>query len=78
LLSSSFSVNFLLLLPRSQTRVAPAAPGRLLDLLVIAVCAVVAGAETWADIAHYGQLKQAWLPTFLDLPGGIPSHDTFR
>ena len=60
----------------------PRCPGRtrhrLLDLLVIAVCAVVAGAETWVDIAHYGQLKQAWLATFLDLPGGIPSHDTFR
>lgn len=39
---------------------------------------MVAGAETWVDIAHYGQLKQAWLTTFLDLPGGIPSHDTFR
>lgn len=51
---------------------------RLLDMLAIAVSAVVAGAETWVDIAHYGQLKQAWLTTFLDLPGGIPSHDTFR
>jgi predicted transposase YbfD/YdcC len=60
----------------------PRCPGRtrhrLLDLLIIAVCAVMAGAETWVDIAHYGQLKQAWLATFLDLPGGIPSHDTFR
>lgn len=51
---------------------------RLRDVLVLAVCAVVAGAETWVDIAHYGQLKQAWLATFLDLPNGIPSHDTFR
>ena len=51
---------------------------RLLDLLVIAVCAVVAGAETWVDIAHYGRMKQAWLATFLDLPHGTPSHDTFR
>ena len=51
---------------------------RLLDLLVIAVCAVVAGAETWVDIAHYGRMKHAWLTTFLDLPHGIPSHDTFR
>lgn len=50
----------------------------LLNLLVIAVCAVVAGAETWVDIAHYGRLKQAWLATFLDLPHGVPSHDTFR
>jgi len=42
------------------------------------VCAVVAGAETWVDIAHYGQMKHTWLTTFLDLPPGIPSHDTFR
>jgi predicted transposase YbfD/YdcC len=51
---------------------------RLLNLLVIAVCAVVAGAETWVDIAHYRRLKHAWLTSFLDLPHGIPSHDTFR
>jgi predicted transposase YbfD/YdcC len=50
----------------------------LLNLLVIAVCAVVAGAETWVDIAHYGRMKHSWLATFLDLPHGIPSHDTFR
>ena len=51
---------------------------RLLNMLVIAVCSVVAGAETWVDIAHYGRMKQAWLATFLDLPRGTPSHDTFR
>ena len=51
---------------------------RLLHLLVIAVCAVVAGAETWVDMARYGQLKRAWLATLLELPHGIPSHDTFR
>ncbi len=47
-------------------------------MLVIAICAVVAGAETWVDIAHYGPLKQAWRATFRELPSGIPSHDTFR
>ena len=51
---------------------------RLLNLLVIAVCAVVAGAETWVDIADYGRMKHTWLATFLDLPHGIASHDTFR
>ena len=51
---------------------------RFLDLLVIAVCAVIAGAETWVDIAGYGRMKPPWLATFLDLPHGIPSHDTFR
>jgi DDE_Tnp_1-associated/Transposase DDE domain len=51
---------------------------RLLDILVIAVCAVIACAESWDDIALYGRSKLVWLRTFLDLPNGIPSHDTFR
>ena len=50
----------------------------LIDILVIAVCAVISGAESWADIALYGRSKQDWLGTFLALPNGIPSHDTFR
>src|SRR4051812_20889960 len=48
------------------------------DILVIAVCAVIACAESWNDIALYGRSKLAWLRTFLELPNGIPSHDTFR
>src|SRR4051794_17077542 len=51
---------------------------RLVDILAIAVCAVVACAESWEDIALYGRSKRAWLETFLELPNGIPSHDTFR
>src|SRR5829696_5506732 len=51
---------------------------QLIDILVIAVCAVIACAESWEDIALYGRSKQAWLKTFLVLPNGIPSHDTFR
>jgi hypothetical protein len=51
---------------------------RLIDILVIAVSAVIACAESWEDIELYGRSKQAWLKTFLDLPNGIPSHDTFR
>ena len=51
---------------------------RLVDVLVIAVCAVVAEAETFEDIALYGRCKEGWLQRFLELPGGIPSHDTFR
>jgi len=51
---------------------------RLIEVLVIAVCAVIACAESWDDIALYGRSKLAWLRTFLDLPNGIPSHDTFR
>jgi predicted transposase YbfD/YdcC len=51
---------------------------QLIDILVIAVCAVIACAESWEDIELYGRSKQAWLETFLALPNGIPSHDTFR
>ena len=49
----------------------------LWDLLAITICAVVAGADTWVDVAKYGQRKLEWLQTFLELPNGIPSHDTF-
>src|SRR3954454_19760998 len=51
---------------------------RLTDILVIAVCAVIACAESWDDIALYGRSKLDWLRTFLELPNGIPLHDTFR
>src|ERR1044072_2464796 len=50
----------------------------LIGILVIAVSAVIACAESWEDIELYGRSKQGWLKTFLDLPNGIPSHDTFR
>ncbi len=51
---------------------------RLVDILVIAVCAVIAEAESFIDIEDYGRSKEAWLRRFLALPNGIPSHDTFR
>jgi hypothetical protein len=51
---------------------------RLLDILVIAVCAVLGEAESFEDIALYGRCKEGWLRQFLVLPNGIPSHDTFR
>jgi predicted transposase YbfD/YdcC len=50
----------------------------LMDIIVIAICAVICGAEGWEDIACYGVAKQDWFKTFLALPNGIPSHDTFR
>jgi len=50
----------------------------LTDVLVIAVCAAIAGAESYEDIVLYGKSKRAWLTEFLDLEHGIPSHDTFR
>lgn len=49
----------------------------LIDILAITLCAVIAGAEGWSDIAQYGRSKQAWLETFLELPNGIPTDDTF-
>src|SRR5947199_10466838 len=51
---------------------------RLTDILVIAVCAVIACAESWDDIALYGRNKLGWLRSFLTLAHGVPSHDTFR
>src|SRR5262249_13098868 len=49
----------------------------LTDVLVIAVCAVIAGAETWEQIAARGRRQEAFLRRFLALPNGAPSHDTF-
>jgi predicted transposase YbfD/YdcC len=46
------------------------------EIIVIAVLAVISGADTWTDIEDYGEAKQSWLATFLRLPHGIPSHDT--
>ncbi len=50
----------------------------LTDILVIAVCAAIAGAESYEDIVLYGKSKKSWLTEFLDLDQGIPFHDTFR
>ena len=50
---------------------------KLIDIIAIAICAVICGAEGWVDIELYGKSKQPWLSTFLELPNGISSHDTF-
>jgi predicted transposase YbfD/YdcC len=50
----------------------------LLDIFAITILAVICGADGWDDIAVFGQSKQPWLSTFLELPAGIPSADTFR
>ena len=55
-----------------------AAIHRLDEIVFIATCAVLCGADNWVQIADYAHSKLDWLKTFLDLPGGIPSHDTFR
>lgn len=50
---------------------------KLIDIITIAICAVICGADTWVDIESYGLAKFEWLKQFLELPNGIPSHDTF-
>src|SRR5512142_3245775 len=51
---------------------------RLDEIVFVATCAVLCGAESWEQIADYAHSKIDWLTTFLTLPGGVPSHDTFR
>jgi predicted transposase YbfD/YdcC len=58
-------------------RVSPATRHHLLDIVAIAICAVICGADTWVEVEAFGRAKEAWLRTFLVLPHGIPSHDTF-
>jgi predicted transposase YbfD/YdcC len=58
-------------------RISPATRHKLLDIVAIAICAVICGADTWVEVAAFGRAKEPWLRTFLELPHGIPSHDTF-
>jgi hypothetical protein len=48
---------------------------RLVDILMIAVCGVICGAEGWVEIEEFGKAKEAWFRSWLALPNGIPSHD---
>jgi predicted transposase YbfD/YdcC len=50
---------------------------QLIDIIIIAILGVLCGADGWVDIESFGNTKETWLKTFLDLPNGIPSHDTF-
>lgn len=50
---------------------------KLIDIIVIAICAVICGADNWVDIELFGKSKEKWLRQFLEIPNGIPSHDTF-
>ena len=50
---------------------------KLIDIIIIAVCGVISSCETWVEIEEYGNLKKDWFKNFLELQGGIPSHDTF-
>lgn len=47
------------------------------DIFLIAICAIISGADSWTQVAEYGRSKLDWFKEFLELPNGIPSHDTF-
>lgn len=51
---------------------------RLVDILTIGFCTILAGGEGFNDMELFGDSKENWLRTFLQLPNGVPSHDTFR
>jgi len=51
---------------------------RLQDIIIIAVCAIIAGAQDWQEIQVFARNRRTWLERFLELPNGIPSHDTFE
>jgi len=59
-------------------RVVPRCDHVLLDIVAITLLAVLCGAEDWPDIELFGETRKDWLKSFLELPNGIPSHDTFR
>lgn len=50
---------------------------QLLDIVIIAICAAICGANSWTEVELFGHAKQDWFKRFLELPHGIPSHDTF-
>src|SRR3954454_13392780 len=51
---------------------------RLLDIIVIALCAVIAGSDTWQEVETFTRRRRDWLARFLDLDNGVPCHDTFE
>jgi len=59
-------------------RIAASCKHLLIDILAITILAVASGADDWTDLETFGKLRQKWLATFLALPNGTPSHDTFR
>jgi predicted transposase YbfD/YdcC len=61
----------------SDPRIDRSKEHKLIDIIAIAICAVICGAEGWVDIELFGKSKLPWLKSFLELPNGIPSHDTF-
>jgi predicted transposase YbfD/YdcC len=64
-------------MPLEDPRVVRAQRHSLLAIVTIALCGIICGAESWVEIAEFGRVKAEWFASFLDLPHGIPSHDTF-
>jgi hypothetical protein len=60
--------------PRSSTQ----SRLKLIEMIVMAIAATLSGADGWTGVETFAKAKRAWLLTFLELPDGIPSHDTFR
>ncbi len=58
-------------------RIGNATRHKLLDIIVIAICGVICGADGWVDVVLFGKSKMDWFKKLLELPKGIPSHDTF-
>ena len=73
--SSSGLLDYLADIP--DPRIARCRAHRLIDILMIAVCGTLCGADNWVAMAEFGRAKADWLKTFLARPNGIPSHDTF-
>jgi predicted transposase YbfD/YdcC len=74
-LSAQITARFATL---EDPRKGPALLHPLMDIVAIALCAVLCGADDWEEVALFGEAKYAWLKRFLALPHGIPSHDTFN
>jgi predicted transposase YbfD/YdcC len=64
--------------PLRDPRVVGRTRHRLIDIIVLAICGVIANCDDWPDIALFAQKREAWFRRFLALPGGVPAHDTFE
>lgn len=63
--------------PLKDPRIKLKTSHKLIDIIVIAICAVICGADAWTQMEEFGKSKLKWFETFLELPKGIPSHNTF-
>jgi DDE_Tnp_1-associated len=62
--------------PLEDPRILLKTSHKLIDVIVIAICAVICGADTWTQIEEFGRTRMDWFRGFLELANGIPSHDT--